>query len=153
MFQKTDKILNNSFSSGELHYEDLSKELKIDSRVAGLYEDQLGDDIVDHRTKKMLDDEIYKIFLDSPYYKKYKTPKRVDKNDMMKMYYYFKDEIAKLENKHFSNMEVFVGFAEFFQVNYDQLYADIGVMDKEFILKELNEKYSLTNKIKTKRLF
>ena len=56
------------------------------------------------------------------------------------------------ENK-FSTTEFFIGFAEFFEVNYDQLYGDVGVMDKEMILKELNEKYNLTSKIKTKRLF
>lgn len=144
--------MNNSFNSGELHHEDFSKPLVVDSRVSGLYEDQLGD-LIEYRTKQMLDDEMYKIFLNSPYYAKYKSPKRVDKNDMMKMYYYFKDEISKVENRKFSNMELFIGFAEFFQVNYDQLYTDIGVMDKEFILKELNEKYSLNSRIKTKRLF
>ena len=150
---KEDKILNNSFSSGELHHDDLSQPLKVDSRVSSLYEDQLGENIIEHRTKQMLDDELYRIFVNSPYYTKYKSIKRVDKNDMMKMYYYFKEHLSKLENKHFSNMEFFIGFAEFFMVNYDQLYADIGVMDKEFILKELNEKYHLSSRIKTKRLF
>ena len=149
---QTDKIINNTFNSGELHYENLSQSLKVDSRVSGLYEDQIGD-IIEHRTKKSLDEEMYKIFVNSEYFKKYNTPKKVDKNDLMKMYYYFKEEISKVEDKHFTNMEVFIGFAEFFQVNYDTLYADIGVMDKEYILKELNEKYGLNNKIKTKRLF
>jgi len=50
-------------------------------------------------------------------------------------------------------MEIFIGFAEFFQINYDQLYGEIRVSDKEDLLKELNEKYGLKNRIKTKRLF
>jgi hypothetical protein len=50
-------------------------------------------------------------------------------------------------------MEIFIAFAEFFQINYDQLYNEVGVLDKEGLLRELNEKYGLTHRIKTKRLF
>ena len=145
-----DKILNNSFSSGELNFREFTQTIKVDGRVSSLYDDQLGD-VLEHRTKKILNDEIYEIFKDSIYYEKYKVPKRVDKNDMIKMYYFFKEEIAKV--KDFSAMEMFIGFAEFFQINYDQLYGEIRVLDKEYLLKELNEKYSLNNRIKTKRLF
>jgi hypothetical protein len=148
---KEDKIINNSFNSGELNYTDFGQQtIKVDSRVSALYDDLLGD-VLEHRTKALLNDEIYKIFEDSPYFKKYKVPKRVDKNDMVKMYYYFKEEIMKI--KDFSAMEMFIGFAEFFQINYDQLYGEIRVLDKEALLKELNEKYGLDGKIKTKRLF
>ena len=63
------------------------------------------------------------------------------------MYYYFKERLLK-ENT-FSFIQIFIGFAEFFQINYDQLYGEIGVLDKEGILKELNKK----EKIKTKKLF
>jgi len=148
---KEDKILNNTFNSGELQYENFSQPMKVDSKVISLYEDQLGENIIEYRTKKLLDNEIYKIFINSPYYEKYKNPKRVDKNDMIKMYYFFKEEIEKIKN--FSSMEIFIGFAEFFQINYDQLYNDVGILDKESLLKELNEKYGLQNRIKTKKLF
>jgi len=115
-----------------------------------LYEDQLGD-VIEYRTKQLLNDEIYKIFEESDYYEKYKVPKRVDKHDMIKMYYFFKGELTKIKN--FSAMEIFIGFAEFFQINYDQLYNEIRVLDKESLLRELNEKYGLNSRIKTKRLF
>lgn len=147
---KEDKIINNSFNSGELNYQEFTQTIKIDSRVSGLYEDQLGD-VLEHRNLQLLNSEIYNIFEKSPFYEKYKVPKRVDKNDMIKMYYYFKDEVAK--SKRFSPMESFIGFAEFFQINYDQLYGEIRVLDKESLLKELNEKYGLDDRIKTKRLF
>jgi len=147
---KEDKIINNSFNSGELNYEEFSGSIKVDNRVSHLYEDQLGD-VIEHRTMQLLNDTIYDIFKDSPFYEKYKVPKRVDKNDMIKMYYYFKEKVVKV--KSFSSMEFFIGFAEFFQINYDQLYNEIRVSDKENLLKELNEKYSLKHKIKTKRLF
>ena len=84
---KEDKILNNSFNSGELNYKEFTQTIKVDGRVSNLYDDQLGD-ILEHRTIKLLNDELLRIFEDSPYYEKYKNPKRVDKNDMVKMYYY-----------------------------------------------------------------
>jgi hypothetical protein len=147
-----DKIINNSFNSGELNFQEFTQSIKIDNRVSSQYDDILGD-ILEYRTMQDLNNIIYQLFLESPYYKKYKTPKRVDKNDMMKMYYYFKDEISKDKNNNFNLMEFFISFAEFFQINYDQLYSEIRVLDKETILKELNEKYGLKHKIKTKRLF
>jgi hypothetical protein len=144
---KEDKIINNSYNSGDIDYESFSMPMKIDDRVFDLYKDIMSENIVEERTLKVLDDKIYEIFSISPFYDKYKNPKRVDKNDLVKMYYYFKERLLK-ENT-FSFIQIFIGFAEFFQINYDQLYGEIGVLDKEGILKELNKK----EKIKTKKLF
>lgn len=148
---KEDKIINNSYNQGEQNYEEFSGPMKVHDSVFTLYEDQLGENIIEKRTLKMLDDEMYEIFVKSPYYEKYKKIKRADGNDRMKMYYYFKERLSS--EKKYSNMEMFIAFAEFFQVNYEQLYNEVGVLDKEGLLKELNEKYGLKDRIKTKRLF
>lgn len=149
--KKIDKIINNSFNSGDLNYEEFSGIMKVHDSVFSLYEDQLGDNIIEIRTLKMLDNELYAIFEKSPYFEKYKKPKRADGNDRIKMYYYFKGELLK--QKKYSNMEIFIAFAEFFQVNYDQLYNEVSVLDKENLLRELSSKYGLSAKIKTKKLF
>jgi len=146
-----DKIINNSFNTGDRNYEDFYGTIKVDNRVSSLYEDQLGDNIEGCHIIKMLDDEIYKLFLESPYYQKYKNPKRIDKGDISKMYYYFKNELVK--QKKFSPSEIFIAFAEFFQVNYEILYTEVGILDKESLLKELNDKYHLNSKFKNKKLF
>ena len=143
--------MNNSYNQGEQTYEDFAGTMKVHYSVFHLYEDQLGDNIVESRTLKMLDDDMYEIFQKSPYYEKYKKPKKADGNDRIKMYYYFKQELLK--EKKYTNMEIFIAFAEFFLVNYDQLYNEVGVLDKENLLRELNEKYGLKDRIKTKRLF
>lgn len=148
---KEDKILNNAFNQGEQTYEDLSGPMKIDDAVFSLYEDQLGDNIVENRTLKMLDDEMYAIFENSSYYEKYKKLKKADGCDRLNMYYYFKEKLS--EKRKYTNMEIFIAFAEFFNVNYDQLYAEVSVLDKENLLKELSSKYGLSDRIKTKRLF
>jgi hypothetical protein len=149
--QKFDKILNNTFNQGEQTYEDFGDTMKVHDSVSSLYEDQLGDNIIEIRTLKMLDEELYAIFEKSPYYEKYKKPKRADGSDRLQMYYYFKEKL--LLSKKYSNAEIFIAFAEFFQVNYDQLYNEIGVLDKESLLKELSLKHGLSEKIKTKKLF
>lgn len=150
-FMKEDKILNNSYNTGDIEYDSFTQPMKVDERVTHLYKDQLSENIVEERTIKLLDEKIYDLFVDSPFYEKYQSPKRVDKNDLLKMYYYFKDRLVK-ENS-FTSVQIFMGFAEFFQINYDQLYAEVGVLDKEGLLRELNEKLSLKKKIKTKKLF
>ena len=148
---KKDKILNNSFNSGEIEYESFTSPMRIDDKVAGQYRESWSENIVEDRTLKMLEDKIYELFESSEFFDKYKNPKRVDKSDMVKMYYFFKERLLKEEK--YSNVEIFIGFAEFFQINYDQLYAQVGVRDKEGLLKELHDKYHLTKKIKTKKLF
>lgn len=148
---KEDKIINNSYNTGEIEYEAFTGAMKIDDRVSSLYEDQHSENMFETRTLKTLNEEIYKIFKESPFYEKYKNPKRVDKGDMVKMYYFFKDKLLK--EKAYSNAQIFMAFAEFFQINYDQLYKEIGVLDKEGLLRELNSHKGLKKKIKTKRLF
>jgi len=148
---KYDKILNNSYNAGDLEYENFTQPIRVDDRVYELYKDVLSENIIEERIIRLLDEKIYDIFLISPFYEKYKNPKRVDKNDLLKMYYYFKEKLLK-ENT-FSTIQIFIGFAEFFQINYDQLYDEIGVLNKEGLLKELNEKFNINKKIKTKKLF
>lgn len=148
---KEDKIINNSYNTGEIEYEAFSATMKIDDRVSALYEDQYSENMFELRTIKSLNEEIYKLFLESPFHEKYQNPKRVDKGDMVKMYYYFKERLVK--EKSYSNSQIFMGFAEFFQINYDQLYNEIGVLDKEGLLRELNSHKGMKNKIQTKKLF
>ena len=148
---REDKILNNSYNSGDIDFENFIQPMKVDDKVYDLNKDIMSDDIIEERTFKILDNKIYELFSISPYYDKYKVPKRVDKNDLVKMYYYFKERLVK-ENT-FSTAQIFMGFAEFFQINYDQLYKEVGILDKENLLKELNEKFCLNKKIKTKKLF
>jgi hypothetical protein len=131
--------------------EDFGSVIRVEDSVFHLYEDQLGDNIVENRVLKMLDDEMYNIFINSTYYDKYRKRKKADGNDRVKMYYYFKEQL--LNKKNYTNMEIFIAFAEFFEINYNQLYSEIGVLEKEGLLRELNNKYGLSDKIKTKRLF
>ena len=146
-----DKIINNSYNTGALDFQGFVGQMKVHHSVVDLYQDQLSDDLVEYRTLKMLEEELYEMFIKSQYYNKYKKIKRVDKNELVQMFYYFKEKLAI--SCKFSNMEIFIGIAEFFQINYEQLYQSISVLDKEALLRELSEKYGLSDKIKCKKLF
>lgn len=148
---KEDKILNNSFNSGEIEYQSFTSPIRIDDKVSKQYKESWSENIIEDRTLQHLETRLFQEFEASEFFEKYKVPKRVDKSDMIKMYYFFKDKL--LEEKLFSHVEIFIGFAEFFQINYDQLYAQVGVKDKEGLLRELHDKYHLTKKIQTKKLF
>jgi len=76
---KEDKILNNSYNSGDIDYEAFTAPMKIDDRVSSLYDDQLSENLIDVRTEKALDEDLYKLFQESPFYAKYKNPKRVER--------------------------------------------------------------------------
>lgn len=132
---------NNSESYGQI---------KIDDRVKHLYTDSHSDNVIENRLYDKLNEEFYEIFLKSPYLEKYKTPKRVDASNRIEMYYYFKEH---LNNKSYTDKDIFIAFAEFFQVNYEQLYNEIAVLDKENIIKELNENEQYKNRINSKKLF
>ena len=71
---KEDKILNNSYNSGEIEYEAFSGTMKIDDRIFSQHEDQLSDNLVEQRVIKRLDEDLYDFFLVSPFYQKYKNP-------------------------------------------------------------------------------
>jgi pyoverdine/dityrosine biosynthesis protein Dit1 len=145
------KNINNSFNSGEMHHEVFTTPIRVDDSVSSLYSDQLSENLVEERILKRLNEEIYEIFKESEFHEKYTRVKRVDKSDMVKMYYFFKEKLLK--GHTFSCMEIFVAYAEFFQINYETLYNEISVKDRELILRELNTVMGLDNRIKSKRLF
>jgi hypothetical protein len=91
---REDKIINNSYNQGEQTYEDFGQQtMKVHDSVLSMYDDQLGENIIENMTLKMLDTEMYKIFEKSPYFEKYKKPKRADGNDRIKMFYYFQEKL------------------------------------------------------------
>jgi hypothetical protein len=140
---KEDKILNNTYNSGDTGHEDFHGVMKIHDMVAGRYNDYNSDNLIEVRLQNSILEDIYDIFETSTYYEKYKPKKKGDKNDILKIYYFFKEALLKF-NKY-SLIDIFVGVAEFFEINYDTLYGEIGVHDKQLILKELDGKYQLNN--------
>lgn len=146
-----DKIINNSYNTGEIDFEVFTGVMKVEDGAYSFYEDQLSDNMTETRIVKELNETLYTFFETSPFFEKYKNPRRVDKSDMIKMYYYFKEKLLK--KNIYSGVQIFIGFAEFFQINYDLLYNEVGILDKETLLKELDYHNGIKSSCKTKKLF
>ena len=68
--------------------------------------------------------------------------KKVERCDLFKIYYHFKDELQK--QNEFSIIQIFCTIAEFFDLNYKTLYNDILTLeDKVNILEHLEKEYGL----------
>lgn len=148
---KHNKIINNSYNTGEIKYEAFQGKMKVADKIQDLHEDQLSDDIIDVRQYSELSNIIYEEFIKSPYYEKYKNPKKVEKSDISNIYYYFKDILAK--QNLYTLTQIFISIAEFFQINYNQLHNQIGVLDKEILLKEMSKFNNKKIENKSKKLF
>ena len=150
---KENKILNNSYNTGEMEFEAFTQKIKVDDKILSMHEDTVSDNLIDVIMQKKISEMIYDIFIKSPYYEKYKSieNKKIEKSDLLDLYYYFKEKLSK--DNIYTNIQIFIGIAEFFQINYNQLYNQIGVLDKEMLLKEMVQ-YQMKHKIiKTKKLF
>ena len=133
-------------------FKEFTSPIKIDSGAYKIFEEAFTN-VDDARIRSKLDSVLYDIFKDSPFFEKYRQLKRVDKSDMIKMYYYFKEKLDDYDEK-FTIVEFFLGFAEFFNLNYDQLHKELKILDKEQLLREMTSLFNKHGKIKkNKRLF
>lgn len=140
---KDDKIFNNRFNSGDLEYEVFGTIKLHDETTAGdIYEEYIED--------KMQKD-LYDIFIASPYYEEYVKNRKVSKNNVSTIYYYFEERLPGHEGM--TAIDKFTHIAEFMCIPYEILYTEIGPAYKEKILRELDSKYQVFKRHKIKQLF
>ena len=137
-------------NDSENPYDEFSSTMRIHSVVSDIYEDINGD-IIKARLEKRLNEKMLELFEASPYYDKYKDEKRIDKIDMINMYYYFRDILVT--EKSYSLSQIFICFAEFFDVNYKILYGELCVVDKDMLIRETSEFANVSEKINRNKLF
>jgi hypothetical protein len=142
---KEDKIFNNRYNSGDIEYEVFGeiKMLEQDSALDG-YEAYL---------EGKVQEELYQIFIESPYYTDSAPGKssKVPRSEVATIYYYFEDRLT--EKEEVTPVEKFTRIAEFMCIPYDVLYQEISPVHKERLLRELDSKYHVFSKNKIKRLF
>lgn len=141
---KEDKIFNNKYNLGDVEFEYFG-EIKIDnpdSYVGDLFEEYLS---------STFQERLYEIFHESPFYENFSKNKRVSKNEVMLIYYYFEEKLNS--DNQLTPIEKFIGIAEFMNIPYEMLYQEMPPTYKEYVLKELDKKYDIFSKRKIKRLF
>lgn len=99
----------------------------------------------DEFESSVLEENLYEIFLASPFVDKYEGNKKVPKHEMLNVYLYFLDRIK--ETSRFTAVEKFISISLFMKMNFEAMYRELSIVHKEEILKELNRKYfTLSNK-------
>jgi len=140
---KDDKIFNNRYNTGDLEYE-VFGEIK-------LHEDTTPGDAYEEYIEQKIQEDIYRIFKESPYYSSSGKPTKVNRSAVAEIYYYFEEKLPDAED--ISAVDKFTHIADFMGIQYEVLYGEISPVHKEKILRELDQKYAVFSKRKIKRLF
>lgn len=161
-----DKIFENSFDKVDYGVERTTQaSIQISPFVEKQYEESVSENIDELYIRRRLMQIMYELYLNSEFFEKYgqkqhidaskdsstlqyedlvynPVVKKIERGDLFKIYYYFKDELQKY-NK-FSIIQIFCTIAEFFDLNYKTLYNDILTLeDKVNILEHLEKEYGL----------
>lgn len=134
----------------EAPYEEFTSTIRINNLVSDNYEDINGD-IIKARLISAINEKMYELFHESPFYDKYKDDKKIDKSELMDMYFYFRQKL--IAETKYTLSQIFICFAEFFDVNYKILYGELCVLDKDMLIRELSESTNLRDKINKNKLF
>ena len=172
-----DKIIDNSFDKVEYGVERTTQtSIQISPFVEKQYEESVSENIDELYVIRRLMKIMYDLYLNSEFFEKYgqkqhidaskdsstlqyedlvynPVAKKIERGDLFKIYYYFKDELQK--HNEFSIIQIFCTIAEFFDLNYKTLYNDILTLeDKVNILEHLEKEYGLNKHFaRSKALF
>lgn len=144
---KRDKIFENDFNTGNLKTENFP-EIKIDADYSRSHLDECYNSIDYHEMKELME-MVYAAFKSSqwgnlPLNKKFSK-------DLMP--YIFNDVFKEIDGKGYSTIDMFICIAEFMDITYEKVYEIAGLKIKERLIHELEDKYKVLSKRKTKRLF
>jgi hypothetical protein len=142
---RDDKIFNNRFNTGEMDFDFFGAITKINIEGDG------SDDVYASYNEMEFQKVLYDIFKVAPFFTEYSKNKKVPRNEVAKIYYYFEERLP--DNKELSKIDIFVNIAEFMSIEYHILYDELGAPSKESLLKELDMKYNIFERKKIHRLF
>lgn len=100
---------------------------------------------------KLLREDLYDIFVNSDFYEKYAKIKKVPKQDMLRIFLYFYDNIK--EKERYTVVEKFLEIADFMFMNYEIMYKELPMIYKQNLIAELDKKYTIFDKRKFHKLF
>lgn len=155
VFNGNNEIINNSYEDVDYSNDRFTaRTLSINPMVSEDYKEALSEDLDEVYNLKQLEESLNELYVNSPWYEKYqKDVKKIEKTDISKIYYYFKENL--MNTKMYSIIHVFCAICEFFDFNYKYIYNDvISIKDKAAILEALEERYGLDTQFsKSIRLF
>lgn len=147
--RKDDKIFGNDYNTGNIEFEFFGT-IKVNDEFSSTTSKEFTDNSYSSWEKQQLREDLYQIFNDAPFREKYTKIKKVPKNEMVKIYYYFSDKLIK---EKYSTVQIFTEIAEFMKMNYKDMFHQLLPVDKQNIVKELGDEYNIEALKKQKRLF
>jgi hypothetical protein len=147
--RKDDKIFGNDYNTGNIEFEFFST-IKVKEEFSSTTSKEFTDNSYTAWEKEQLREDLYEIFENAPFRDKYAKIKKVPKNEMVRIYYYFSDQ---LHEGKYSTVQVFTEIAEFMKMNYKDMFHQLLPVDKQNIVRELGEEYNIAALKKQKRLF
>lgn len=153
MHKNTMSILDNNWNKVDRELGS-STEIRVSSMVESQYIESTTENISDVYVNRTIDEELYKIFVDSPYFEKYNNSvKKVEKKEIPGLWLYFRDELRK-NVKTINTVQIIYAVAEFFNLDYVLLYNDIiSISDKSEILETMQNIYGYDSELKCNKLF
>lgn len=147
--ENKDKIFGNSYNTGNIDFEILGK-IKVHDDY-DYFNPDFSDNSFETFGKDELQQNLYELFEQSPYFEKYSKIKRVPKNDMVKIYYYFAEPLRKRDK--YTLVEIFIEICGFMNLNFKEMFYLLLPLDKQLIIKELDDTYDVLKRKKIKKLF
>ena len=156
----TGKVLNNAWIQGTAE-SSMSGPIAIDPSMEKQYDYALTSDPILLQERKDTQERLFEIFKASPWYEKYggkigpngiPIPKKVDKNDVVELFYYMKEKLD--ERKKLNVSEVVIAINAFFELNYDEIVNKVlSVPLKSKLYEELWEEHQEKMDVDQEKLF
>lgn len=143
--KKFNKVFNNDYNTGNLDFEFFG-DIRIKTEISDIFTDGSYSDY----ERSELRDELYEIFKESDFYEKYSKIKKVSKNDMQTIYYYF---VGRITPNKYTNIQIFTEVCEFMKLDYKEMFQKIMPIEKQKIISELDREFDVVDKKNIKRLF
>jgi len=143
-----DKIFNNAYNRGDIKFDFFNK-LKIKDGFDPNSEEFIDASFSEWENTE-LREKIYEIFINSKLKDIYIKNKKVLKNEMFDIFYFFYNRISK---EKYTFMQIFIEIVEFMKMNYKDMFYLLMPKDKQQLIKEIDDKYKILKKKKIKRLF
>ena len=140
------KILNNKYNTGTIEFEHFGEFVVSDTWVK-------SQSASSHESYEIeiLNEDINNIFKKAPFFKKYADNKKVKKDSIYEVFWYFQEKLK--EPDRYTFIEKFLAIAGFMNINFKILYDVLDITHKEKILNEFDAKYDIFKKKNIKKLF
>jgi len=144
-----DPIFDNNYNKGEIEYKQFDQKVEIDNQYLS---SRLDDCYNAHDTyrKAILNEEIDKIFQNSKWRDRITIKKKIPKYELAEVFHFIRE---KIEDTTYSEIEIFIEIADYLDLKYKILYDMVSNNQKRKLLLELEESFSMIDKIKKYKLF